>query len=527
MDTIVAKRNLANEKDTAQMYIDQSIQRLNVSSRESEFVFPILREGLYGEVNLSALMPLNIVNIRHREPGDITDIQGLPRRLESLHIERQLLTEMRNLPRSLKTINLYGNYIEHIDVSSLRKLQVLNLNNNRIKHIGRLPESLQELYVDNNQISRLDLEDLHNLRVLHCRNNRTLRIENIPASLVDLRVEEGNPLIVLDYAFLPSGASDKENKRARGTEEEFVESLHKYFKLKSKYENDAKEMRERIREKALKRGLGENRAQKMVVAAKPKCVNCKRPVRTVFKIKEDRLIGYCGDSAEPCGLRIEIFKGRFESDDLFAKETQNELLETKEKIIKQKMEVLFNYSSEEETVSKFKDLIEGFNLLSFLHKTDLDMREDKRFNAHKKELIKGKLKQIAELKSAMNAHLNEYKETKNKDHLQSAMDIYVREYAPEIHNLRMLKYSVMEMVIPPGGDIKDPIRVLTQSSASLRQLETLHGEVPRVLKFNTGDKAQPQNNNPNEIVEGEEEEGEGEESSIPWSSSREEEGEEE
>jgi Leucine-rich repeat (LRR) protein len=393
MDAIVAKRNLANEKDTAQMYIDRSIQRLSASSRESEFVFPILREGLYGEVNLSALMPLNIVSIRHREAGNITEIRGLPRGLQTLQMESQLLTEIRDLPPSLNALILDGNHIENIDVSSLRRLKVLSLKNNRIKLIGRLPESLEELYLDNNQISRLDLEELPNLRVLHCRNNRTLRIENIPASLVDLSVEEGNPLIVLDYAFLPSGAADQENKRARGTEAEFAESLHKYFKLKSKYEEDAKAMRERVREQALKRGLGEKRAQKMVVASKPKCVNCKRPVRTIFKIKDDRLIGYCGDATEPCGLRIEIFKGRFESDDAFARETRNGLLETKEKIIKQKMDVLFNYSSEEETVSKFKDLIEEYNLFSFLHKTDLDMREDKRFNAHKKELIKGKFAQ--------------------------------------------------------------------------------------------------------------------------------------
>jgi len=522
MDAIVAKRNLANEKDTAQMYIDRSIQRLSASSRETEFVFPILREGLYGEVNLSALMPLNIVSIRHREAGNITEIRGLPRGLQTLQMESQLLTEIRDLPPSLNTLILDGNHIENIDVSSLRRLKVLSLKNNRIKLIGRLPESLEELYLDNNQISRLDLEELPNLRMLHCRNNRTLRIENIPASLVDLSVEEGNPLIVLDYAFLPSGAADQENKRARGTEAEFVESLHKYFKLKSKYEEDAKAMRERVREQALKRGLGEKRAQKMVVAAKPKCVNCKRPVRTIFKIKDDRLIAYCGDAAEPCGLRIEIFKGRFESDDAFARETRNGLLETKEKIIKQKMDVLFNYSSEEETVSKFKDLIEEYNLFSFLHKTDLDMREDKRFNAHKKELIKGKLKQITELKSAMNAHLDEYKETENKDHLQSAMDIYVREYAPEIHNLRMLRYSVMDMVVPPGGDPKDPVRALNQSAASLRQLETLHGEVPRVLKFNTGEKPQTQNSNASEVDEEDEEEEDGE-SVIPWSSSREDE----
>jgi len=357
------------------------------------------------------------------------------------------------------------------------------------------------------------------LRILHCRNNRTLRIENIPASMVDLRVEEGNPLVILDYAFMPSNASTEDGKRARGTELEFVEALHKYFALKTKYENGARALRERVRDHAIMRGLGLKQAQKRVVAAKPKCVSCKRPVSSVFKIKEDRLIAYCGDAREPCGLKIEIFRGQFESDDAFSQTTRESLLDVKERIIKQKMDVLFNYSSEEETVAKFKDLIEEYNLLSFLHKTDLDMREDKRFNSHKKELIKGKLARIAELKSAMNMHLDEYKESESKDALHLAMDIYAREYMPEIHNLRMLRYSVMEMEVPPGGDPKNKIRVLNQSAASLRQLETLHGEVPRVLSFSVGLTGKPAQKEPDALeLDDEDEEEEEQEGGglIPW-----------
>jgi hypothetical protein len=45
----------------------------------------------------------------------------------------------------------------------------------------------------------------------------------------------------------------------------------------------------------------------------------------------------------------------------------------------------------------------------------------------------------------------------------------------------------MEMVVP-GTEEETPIRALNQGAASLRQLETLHGEVPKVLKFITGSK---------------------------------------
>jgi hypothetical protein len=241
-----------------------------------------------------------------------------------------------------------------------------------------------------------------------------------------------------------------------------------------------------VREQAIRRGMSKKQAVKRALAARPKCVNCRRPVGTVFKIREDRFIAYCGDANEPCGLRIEIYKGRFESDDELAKYTEAQLLETKEKIIRQKMDVLFNYSPEEETVPKFKELIEEYNLYSFLHKGDIETRDDKRFNSHKKELMKSKIQLLSELKGKMNAYIDEYAESKNREALRAAMDIYVGEYAPEIHNLRMLKYNVMEMVIPPSESPDTRARTLYQSAASLRQLETLQGEVPRVLKFSVG-----------------------------------------
>lgn len=487
MDAKLAKRNLAKERDTAQAAVDYKIQQMAVSSRETEFAVPVM--PISGDINVSALKPLNIVSIIVKHPGEITDITGIPEGVKNFNFEKQLLAEMPQLPKSIETLNLNGNYIDRIDLSNLDRLKVAHLNDNRLKTVGKLPESLEELYLDNNKIKHLDLNRLTKLRILHCRNNRTLRIENIPASIIDIQVEDGNPQILLDYEYLPNNAATDDNERVKGTEAEFAESMNDYFRLKYVYDRNTMDARHLAKDKAIKRGLGLKKAIKIAKKLRPKCVNCKRPVGTVFKTREDRFLAYCGDTVEPCALRIELFKGKFESDNEFADYTQKMLLETKEKIICQKMDVLFNYSSEEETVAKFKDLIEDYNLLSVLHKSDLDIREDKRFNLHKRELIKGKMHTISDIKGKMNAFMDEYEASDNRDALHSAMDIYIREYMPEINNLRMLKYSVMEMVIP--ASIQDPttkIRALNQSAASVRQLETFHGEVPKVIKYVTGAK---------------------------------------
>lgn len=519
MDTILAKRNLAKEKDTAQLAIDDKIQRLAGSAKETEFSVPVM--PLYGDVNFSKLRPLNVVSIVTKEGGSITDVTGIPEGVKNFKFDKHLLVEAPQLPRSLETLSLNGNYIEKMDLSKLSKLAVVKLNDNRIKHISKqnLPDSLEELYVDNNEIAFINLDHFPKLRVLHCRNNKMMRLENIPATLVDLQIEDGNPNIILDYAFLPKTGED--DKSRTGTEQEFVESMHDYFALKSKYEIRECEARREAREKALSRGLGAKRAQKISRGLRPKCINCKRPVGTVFKTREDRLLAYCGDTQSPCPLKLEIFKGDFESDDNSAAIAAKLLYETKERIIRQKMDVLFNYATEEETVAKFKDLIEDYNLYAVLHKFDVDMREDKQFNVHKREIIKAKMKKIEEIKASMNIHMDEYAESGNRDELNAAMNIYIREYMQEINNLRLLKYGVTEMNVPGTVDADETlVRVLTQRAASLRQLETMHGEVPKVIRFIRGTNTPGEKLSLDESTEEAKDDGEQE---IPFESVNEEE----
>jgi hypothetical protein len=485
MDTILATRNLAKERNTAQLVIDEKIQQIAANVRETEFSFPMV--SMEGDINLSRLQSLHIHSIVAKHRTHITGVYGIPEGIKNIQLENLYLVEAPQLPKSIETVNLEGNYIETVDFSAASNLRVLKLGKNRLKSLGELPKSLEELYIDNNFIRRLDLAGLSRLRILHCRNNKTIRIENIPASIVDLQVEEGNPQILLDYDYLPTSSLAEDNHRAKGTEQEFVESMHDYFEMKNKYEKSAMDSRISAKISALKRGVSEKMASKIAKQFRPKCVNCKRPVGTVFKTRQDRLIAYCGDTVEPCPLRIEIFKGDFESELVLAKYVTEDLENTKEQIIRQKMDVLFDYTSEEETVAKFKDLIEDYSLYSFIHKGNVDIRDERIFNAHKRELIKAKILRLNEIKGKMNAYMDEYKETGNRDMVHSAMDVYIREYMPEVNNLRLLKYSVMEMIEPLEGTYKQNyVMKLNQSVSSLRQLETLHGEIPRVLKFIKG-----------------------------------------
>lgn len=522
MDTLLTERNLAKETDNAQRAIDEKLQQTAISARETEFIFP--SRPMSGDINLSKLSSLNITAIISKSSTSVTSITGIPEGVKKLKLANQLLIESPQLPKSVEILDLDKNYIESINLSNAKKLKVLTLNSNRLKKIDYLPESLEELYLDNNHIKKLNLEGLSKLRVLHCRNNSTIRIENIPASIVDLQVEDGNPNILLDYDYLPNNATSEESSRFKGTELEFVDSMRDYFELKTTYEKDATNSRAAAKSKALRRGMSNKMAGKISSRIRPKCVNCKRPVGTVFKTRNHRFLAHCGDTKSPCALRIEIYRGEFEHDDKMIEDIKTELFDVKEQIIRQKMDVLFNYASEEETVAKFKDLIEDYNLYAYLYKTDTDKREEKRFNIHKRELIKAKLKLLNELKTTMNIHMEEYETSGNRDSIHYAMDIYVREFMPEMNNLRMLKYSVMEMLTPLSESDKPTMnRKLNQSAVSMRQIETLQGEVPRVLKFTVGNGNPPDSEEPEKDIQEELEDEDDEDEKVSFEPEREEE----
>ena len=82
----------------------------------------------------------------------------------------------------------------------------------------------------------------------------------------------------------------------------------------------------------------------------------------------------------------------------------------------------------------------------------------------------------------------------------------------------------MEMITPLSETDKPTMdRKLNQSAVSMRQVETLNGEVPRVLKFTVGNgKTSGSEETEKEIPEDAEEDEDDEEEEVPFEPEREE-----
>ena len=476
------REDIIKNNNTAQDILLGILENLDIGSRELVIV-----EALYGNLNFSVLSDKgfrNIKNIVIKEEGKITDISNLPDGLEKLICSNQYLIELENLPKTLKELDCQGNFISDMDVYGLKKLFFLQVSNNQLTKLENLPDSLEELYCNNNKINVLNLKDLLSLRILHTSNNRAIIIENLPPSIVDFQ-SENNPYIEIDYANMHGKKSSKKQDNENEETIQYMESIFDYFKLKKKYE----EKLYTDRKKAFSKGTTVKSGKKLASKVIPKCINCKQPGGTIFRSKDETYYATCGNQSNPCNLKIEIYNGYFENDHIFKIELE-ELENIQTKMIQQKLDNIFNYANEKESLQKFKKNLEEFNyfnndIVELLEKNNHLYKDPLR-----EELIHRKNRKIYELINAIKKIIIQYEKDGNPHLLKTAVEIQVKELNPEIHNLRLLKHEDMEMetkIIVPreGSDETTHMEyTLIQRYCSIQKIHHSKGRPPSVVRYN-------------------------------------------
>jgi hypothetical protein len=161
-----------------------------------------------------------------------------------------------------------------------------------------------------------------------------------------------------------SSSSKDESEDEDDAEDDFNDALKKYYRLKNEYEESLNDNKKKIMNSA---GLSLKEKRIEFHKLKRKCVNCKRPVGTIFNtkfsndetsyiIKKDRhLIALCGDRDDPCPLNIDINLGATDDIRNIVIKYEKELNEFKNKIIIDKNELLFGYITSNIAVEKFEE----------------------------------------------------------------------------------------------------------------------------------------------------------------------------
>jgi Mg2+ and Co2+ transporter CorA len=155
-----------------------------------------------------------------------------------------------------------------------------------------------------------------------------------------------------------------------------------------------------------------------------------------------------------------------------------EMAKTKEAIIRQKMDTLFEYVSESKSAAEFKKLVVDYRSMNELFQEHLAEHNDAYFSETRKELARLKQMKLYELERSMEELLETYKTTHSPHVLKELVDAIAKEYVPETEQLRKIRYNTMEIEEP----IDTGIVKLVQSPLDFSKMDYLMGEAPRVLQ---------------------------------------------
>jgi len=276
------------------------------------------------------------------------------------------------------------------------------------------------------------------------------------------------------------------NIQANNNNQDYINKLEEYYKLKSKYDNDKNEILKRIRKKVNNRELDlqkgneeyRNRISNITCYGK-----CKRKVGMFFGDDsigaKRKLIARCGDTSNPC-FNIEISKGSIKTQQEFVDYWKNEAQKDKLNIVRIKLDVLFNYLTNEDIDKEFNELREKVKeaneeyieremvLSNIVNNPDKEREITDLNNKLDNILLKQKIK------------LERFKKGQNSKLVKELIQEYSKDLIPLLDNLRNMKYEYTNVNYNKQTDKY----VLSKKEILTDSLETFVGDdKPRVINY--------------------------------------------
>ena len=253
----------------------------------------------------------------------------------------------------------------------------------------------------------------------------------------------------------------------------------RYYKLKGDYDKKYNNAKKKI----TKSGLDLNEIRKKLRSMQMKCINCKQNGGTIFTNKDGVLTAKCGNTESPCGLDIQIKRGKWMLLPKAAELSRTEIENTKAEIIDLKLDLLFGLRTEEQisadfdnekrdykTFAKQLDMIEGIidseNKISIAGPTKSEdsvrrISIDEYINIKKRQLKN----HVSTFKSLVKEYMEEDDVVTKQDLMKRAINIYTEDIIPIMKNMRESKYAVtmMDTTEERGMFIMKQVKVLLQN----------------------------------------------------------------
>lgn len=215
------------------------------------------------------------------------------------------------------------------------------------------------------------------------------------------------------------------------------EAITQYYKLKEAYEDKINQNKLKIINNPV---LTLNEKEKKFKQIKKHCINCKSEGGTIFSNKDGILRARCGNLSKPCGLNIEIKKGKYILSDYLVNNLQNKINNIKIEIIKVKLDFLFNYISESEALVEFNRLKEELNKENNLYQKVEIFNINVTDNPQTKDLLDAANHDLFVEIQKIKDYCKVYKISNNKLLLNNVAENYITSILPLTKTINELKY---------------------------------------------------------------------------------------
>ena len=241
-------------------------------------------------------------------------------------------------------------------------------------------------------------------------------------------------------------------------------ALIEYYKLKDQYDSSYVSKKNSIlSDQTLTLSAKKVKIDRLRMSRK--CVICKSQGGTIFTDENRVLKAVCGSKSQPCGLNIEIAKGKVDSVEELMVMSYKKIEEIKENIIKYKLDLLFRYITDEQLQQRFGEAKNNI----YIDATDNPQKieEGKKLKAELYVYVE-QIKQV----------MQEFMRLSDEQQMRTIIDIYQDHVLPIAERIRNNTYAYTGIEY----DETDNTHKLIQKRSTIKNME-VHVERPEVISF--------------------------------------------
>lgn len=231
----------------------------------------------------------------------------------------------------------------------------------------------------------------------------------------------------------------------------YDEALDNYFDLKTDYEKKYNSRKSKIINDD-KLTLKQKRTK--IQGIKMKCISCKRPVKTIFELKDGQYRAVCGDTVSPCKLNIIISRPQVFNLEEQSRRMKNKIKEIQKQIISLKLSSIFNLIDDEILMKRFeeynKDLDDKMQLFDVTH----GYKESNYDTYNREQNLKDLYNEFEETVTIIQENMNEYSRTSNYKYINDVVELYTGDLMEILNKININKYRAQFMEMNSDNKFK-------------------------------------------------------------------------